>query len=228
MESTSQNLSLSGSPLSADHWVTLKLVHRTLEEEIAAGRYTPALGARNLLAKFTGVSTGTARTVIQLYSNDKDKEKTSALGRPKKTFSQEHYRVIRDFVGTRNANAEPTFAKHVYEHLQGTEYAANSIRTIQRDLRAMKFKYGVGNKLNILHDSPANIEYRKKYLQGRLSNLNANGLPINTEVFLDESYVHLDHHSKKTWFEPGTAMRERGRKPMLVIFGVPPGQPNDF
>ena len=84
----------------------------------------------------------------------------------------------------------------------------------------MKFKYGVGNKLNILHDSPANIEYRKKYLQGRLSNLNANGLPINTEVFLDESYVHLDHHSKKTWFEPGTAMREKGRKPMLVIFGA--------
>ncbi|KAI9245866.1 hypothetical protein BDA99DRAFT_527657 [Phascolomyces articulosus] len=60
----------------------------------------------------------------------------------------------------------------------------------------------------------------KKYLEKRIGNLNDYNMSIIPEVFLDESFVHLDHHSKQTWFETGMDMRESGRKPMFVIFGA--------
>ena len=79
----------------------------------------------------------------------------------------------------------------------------------------------MGNWQNILHDSLEVVAYRHTYIERRLDNLNSNGLSKRTEIFLDESYCHLDHHAKKTWFVPDEeAVKESGRKPMLVIFGA--------
>jgi hypothetical protein len=126
---------------------------------------------------------------------------------------------VCNFIATSNTEGKQVYANDVREFLNGTGYV-RSEHTIKRDLNLMGFVYGKGHRINILHDTAANIQYRKKYLDKRLSNLNANGLPIKPEVFLDESYCHLDHHSKQTWFEPGTTIRKRGCKPILVISGA--------
>ncbi|KAI9264069.1 hypothetical protein BDA99DRAFT_47812 [Phascolomyces articulosus] len=193
MTTTSPISNTTPSQFSIAHWETIKQIHRTLCEEILAERYKLALGARELLAKFVGISTRSAGKAIQLCKTDEEKVIASQLGRPKKEISRQEY------------------------NLNGYSY---SKRTVQRHLTKINFKFGKGNKLNILHDSPANIQLRKTYLDKRIGNLNANNMPITPEVFLDESYMHLDHHSKQTWFEPGMDMRESGRKPMLVIFGA--------
>ncbi|KAI9274486.1 hypothetical protein BDA99DRAFT_533122 [Phascolomyces articulosus] len=148
---------------------------------ISAGIYKPALGACKLLAKFVGISTGSAGKAIQLCKTDEEK----VIGRPKKEISRQEYNLNR----------------YLY-----------SKRTVQRHVTRMNFKFGKGKKLNIFHDTEANIQFRKKYLEKRIGNLNPNNIPIIPEVFLDESYVHLDHHSKQTWFEPRMDMRESRHK----------------
>ncbi|KAI8325498.1 hypothetical protein EDC96DRAFT_201138 [Choanephora cucurbitarum] len=77
-----------------------------------------------------------------------------------------------------------------------------------------------GKRRNILHNGPANIEYRYRYSIERLMNQNGINHPIQSEVFLDESYCHLDHHAGKTWAPVNGLVNERSRKPMMVIFAT--------
>lgn len=62
--------------------------------------------------------------------------------------------------------------------------------------------------------------YRQVFVGNRLSNLDTLGHPIRAEVFLDESYCHVDHAAKKTWVRPRGKINETGRKPMLVTFAA--------
>ena len=84
--------------------------------------------------------------------------------------------------------------------------------------RSLRYKQGI--RRNINHDSDANVEYRHKYVSERLQNLNGKCRPIKPEVFLDESYCHLDHHAKKIWAPVKNLINEFGRKPMMVIFAA--------
>ncbi|RCH92511.1 hypothetical protein CU098_009553 [Rhizopus stolonifer] len=58
------------------------------------------------------------------------------------------------------------------------------------------------------------------YVNQRLLNINGNNQPKQSEVLLDESYCHVDHHARKTWAAPGATVFQRGRGPMLVTFAA--------
>ncbi|KAG0379357.1 hypothetical protein BGX24_000773, partial [Mortierella sp. AD032] len=45
-------------------------------------------------------------------------------------------------------------------------------------------------------------------------------IPEHPEVFLDESYCHLDHNSRNRWVIPGSVTVEPGHSPLLVIFAA--------
>lgn len=126
---------------------------------------------------------------------------------------------IRELVIQGNREGTPMHSKLLLKHLsdEGTQL---SVRTLRRYLRLLGYHYGKGNRRNIFHDAQGTIDYRNVYLEKRLRNLNSNELPIFPEVFLDESYCHLDHHARNTWVPTGGVVNERGRKPMLVIFGA--------
>ncbi|KAF8913364.1 hypothetical protein BGZ58_005716, partial [Dissophora ornata] len=83
----------------------------------------------------------------------------------------------------------------------------------------------VANELreNMMHDAPANVDYRYNYLKERLGNLemvDGKYVPKFPEVFLDESYCHLDHAAANRWVPKGGIVTEPGRGPLLVIFAA--------
>ncbi|KAF9537219.1 hypothetical protein EC957_008611, partial [Mortierella hygrophila] len=88
--------------------------------------------------------------------------------------------------------------------------------------------WGAGTRVNKNHDSEANVKYRHKYLKRRLENLKAEltknkdeiWIPKHPEVFLDESYCHLDHTAPSRWVIPGSTISEPGHSPLLVIFAA--------
>jgi len=88
--------------------------------------------------------------------------------------------------------------------------------------------WGTGVRRNINHDSIKNVEYRRKYLERRLANLTSQfaqdgkqrWIPKHPEVFLDESYCHLDHTAPARWIIPGIPVAEPGRSPLLIIFAA--------
>jgi soluble lytic murein transglycosylase-like protein len=47
-------------------------------------------------------------------------------------------------------------------------------QVLLRDLHTLGLKYKKGERRNILHDAEKNIEYRYRYVNDRLGNLNGN------------------------------------------------------
>lgn len=176
------------------------------------------LKPRKRLALLLGIAENVAQEAIRLY-NAGETPRESVVGRPKSEIPPELAARIREIVLHSNLSGMPMHSKLLAAEL-AKEGTVVHVRTVQRHLKALGFRYGKGNRRNILHDTTANIDYRNVYLERRLGNLNANGLPIIPEVFLDESYCHIDHHTRFTWVPSKGIVNERGRRPMLVIFGA--------
>jgi hypothetical protein len=70
---------------------------------------------------------------------------------------------------------------------------------MRRLLRKLGFTYIQGESRHYLAESDANVAYRATYLQRKITNRDGNGNPIVPEVFLDESYVNVNHVTGKTW-----------------------------
>jgi len=81
---------------------------------------------------------------------------------------------------------------------------------------------------SINHDYIKNVEYHRKYFERRLANLIAQfthvgkqrWIPKHPEMFLDESYRHLDHTIPARWIIPGIPVAEPGWSPLLIIFAA--------
>ncbi|KAI8887163.1 hypothetical protein K501DRAFT_330756 [Backusella circina FSU 941] len=95
-----------------------------------------------------------------------------------------------------------------------------SFQTLLRDLHCLDFKHRKGKNFNVLHDKPCNVEYKHDYVNKRLMNANNKDHPIQPEVFLDESYCHVDRHTEKSWSKKDSKKRTKGRQEMVVMFGA--------
>jgi hypothetical protein len=107
---------------------------------------------------------------------------------------------IRETIYNANQNGNPISSKIISNLLRDIGIDL-SPRTIRRYCRKMGCRYGNGERLNILHETPAVIDYRYQYLNRRFENIDCTNLPRKTSVFLDESYCLIDHHAKMTWVE---------------------------
>ncbi len=93
----------------------------------------------------------------------------------------------------------------------------------------MEYKWKIGEKYHINHDSLNNIEFKNKYLMKKLSNRNINNAPKLPEVYLDESYVNLFHSNKRTWINKNERVktrRDRGRRLCIIGAAVIQGRRN--
>ncbi|KAG9062142.1 hypothetical protein KI688_006474 [Linnemannia hyalina] len=104
-----------------------------------------------------------------------------------------------------------------------------SVRTINRTLHDLGCYWGTGTRRHLNHDSKANVKYRHEYLRRRLANLSSRftrdyqGQELilrYPEVFLDESYCHLDHTNPCRWVIPGVLVTQPGHCSILVIFAA--------
>lgn len=170
------------------------------------------------LALVPRVNSKVAHEAIWLF-NTVEIPTEKQLGRPKTTIDPTLASKICELVVNGNKTSIPMHSKPLKSELEKLGHSIN-VQNLQRHLIALEFHYGKGNRHNILHDFASAIDYRNVYLEKKLANLNTNGHPIVAEVFLDESYCHLDHHARLMWVPAKGVVNERGRKPILVIFGA--------
>jgi hypothetical protein len=62
--------------------------------------------------------------------------------------------------------------------------------------------------------------YRELYVNQRSANINDKFNPNQPELFLDESYCHIDRSTGRTWVRSRGVVNESGRKPILVILAA--------
>ncbi|KAF9359650.1 hypothetical protein BGX26_011804 [Mortierella sp. AD094] len=122
-----------------------------------------------------------------------------------------------------NKHGIPNSSGLIANELRQEHNINRSARLVRRDLIKLGMFWGKGIRQNVLHDAPQNVAYQLQYLRKRLANLrvvNGQFVSIVPEVFLDESYCHLDHAAAKRWVTSGGVVSEPGRKPLLVIFAA--------
>jgi transposase len=122
-------------------------------------------------------------------------------GKKKQGLDQTIAGELRTIVDEANKRGIPTSAGRMENELREKGIRV-SARTITRYLRAEGYHWGKGTRQHAGHDTPGNVRYRQWYLQQRLENLmeiDGEIVPRHAEVFLDESYCHLNHTSTQRW-----------------------------
>ena len=95
-------------------------------------------------------------------------------------------------------------------------------RTLRNAMYRFGLKRGTGKRENIAKKRNAQTDFKLQYLQYRLKNRRNTRevLPIKPEVFLDESYVNVNHEQKVTWYVPGEPVTSRVKGERLCIVGA--------
>jgi transposase len=177
------------------------------------------LNLRKEVADTLGIAERTVASVTSEFNKTNNLSPAVPTGRPSNGIDIVVMEKIRETIHNANQNGNPISSKIISNLLRDIGIDL-SPRTIRRYCRKMGYRYGKGERLNILHETPAVIDYRYQYLNRRFENIDSNNLPRKTEVFLDESYCSIDHHAKMTWVEKKGRVFEKGRAPLIVIFGA--------
>ncbi|KAI8385792.1 hypothetical protein BD560DRAFT_473075 [Blakeslea trispora] len=178
------------------------------------------LDQRERFSKLPGISKYAARKAIHLYNNPSEDSEKQKVGRPLEELESDHISAVKEIVRENSKDKRPNTIKTISMTLKIKMGLDITRSTLMRDLHSMGLNYRTGDRKNVQHDFDANTKYRYLYVNQRLLNINSNGCLERPEVFLDESYCHVNHHARKTWTEPGATILERGRGPMLVIFAA--------
>jgi hypothetical protein len=142
-------------------------------------------------------------------------------GRKKKALDQNITKELRTIVDYAIKQEVPTSAGRIGNELRekGIE---KSVRTITRHLHAEGYFWGKGTRQHVMHDAPANVMYRQRYLQQRFENLievDRKIVPAYPEVFLDESYCHLNSSTQRRVPSDGI-VADQGRQSLVVMFAA--------
>jgi len=184
---------------------------------------------REQLQRITGVSNRIAQRSMDYLQNDdgfngdtppNEPTEGTKRGRKKKPVDDEQVKRLKTTIDNLTVSGATCTSTVIQNRLRETHGITITKPTLIRQLKKTGLKFTKGNRVNKEHESAANVAYRKKYVQERLSNLDENGVPIRPEVFLDESYIHVNHNLSRGWVDPDKNVYQQEKGAMLVIFGA--------
>jgi transposase len=206
--------------LSNDVYKILTHVYGILLKTKFEDRKYRDLKKRDLLMKVCGVSEHVARKAIHMYNHPAEASEYKPAGRPRRSLDPEYSSAIEEIILYNNESGKINTVKRTMKMLEDSYQIKVLYNILLRDIHILGFKYEKGIRRTILHDSSTNMLYRELYVNQRLANINDKFNPNQPELFLDESYCHIDHSTGRTWVRPRGVVNESGRKPILVIFAA--------
>ncbi|KAJ8540783.1 hypothetical protein ON010_g12443 [Phytophthora cinnamomi] len=113
-------------------------------------------------------------------------------GRPRSYEDEYVAIVIRAFVIESNKERLPV-TRMVADEVLNRISTQISRRPKDWMLRCLGYRYIKGDACHLMADSVQNVAYRAKYLQEKVANSDRTNNPLRPEVYLDESYVNVNH-----------------------------------
>ena len=92
--------------------------------------------------------------------------------------------------------------------------------TLSRTLQRMGFVYGKSRRKSALKERDDVLIARRAYLRAKIANRDPQGGTIRPEVYLDESYVNVNHSPERTWYfmeEGPWVQKPSGKGPRLIL-----------
>ena len=212
----------AGTPLTDNEKLMIINVHQYFSGVNSKTESHQKSTLRKRVAEALGIAEGTVGSIVSDWNSRGDSTFTphKTLGRPKSQPNEDISELLRTKILNANKTGGQLSTPILRQFLAENGYDFSKWKLL-RLLHHLGFYYGQGERRNILHESPNNIAFRCRYLRYRFANLEGNNdVPRYPEVFLDESYCHLHHNTRKTWVPHRGVILEPGHGPLVVIFGA--------
>jgi hypothetical protein len=127
--------------------------------------------------------------------------------------------VIRQRIRARNRQGSHVSVRSL-AHWLGENYEEVPRATLGRALQRMGLVYGKSRHKSALRERDEVVIARRAYLRTKRANRTADGGTVRPEVYLDESYVNVNHSTPRTWYfaaEGPWVHKPSGKGPRLII-----------
>ena len=173
------------------------------------------------VAKALGLGKRTVKEILSTY-HKVGQVAVPALeskGKPPYRIQPALETVIRQRIRALNRQGSHVSVRSL-AHWLSENYEAVPRATLGRTLQRMGLVYGKSRNKPALRERDEVVIARRAYLRTKRANRAAHGGTVRPEVYLDESYVNVNHSTPRTWYfaaEGPWVHKPSGKGPRLII-----------
>jgi len=180
------------------------------------------------VSKGLNVSLRSVKSILSEHNNEKSldsspkKARYKSRGKPEYRISSPLETIIRQRIRSLNRSGQHVSCRSLCGWLtQEYNIEIHNI-TLWRTLKRMGFVHGKSKRRSVLKEKDYVIIARREYLRKKINNRKCTGVGcvIRPEVYLDESYINVNHSVEKTWYyteEGPWVNKPSGKGPRLII-----------
>jgi len=183
----------------------------TVSTQDAVGRVAQALG----------LGKRTVKEILRTYrqTGHVATAPLDAKGKPPYRIQRALETVIRQRIRELNRQGSHISVRSL-AHWLNEHYEEVPRATLGRALQRMGLVYGQSRQTSALRERDEVVIARRAYLRAKRANRSAHGGTVRPEVYLDESYINVNHSTPRTWSfaEDGPWVHKpSGKGPRLII-----------
>ena len=191
------------------------------DEERFRGPFVSTEDPAGRVAKALGLGKRAVKEIISNYhqTGTLAAPDVASKGKPPYRVQPALETVIRHEIRRRNREGSHVSLSSLSNWLD-QHYERIPKATLGRTLGRIGFVFGKSRRKSALRERDDVLIARRTYLRAKLANRDSRGGSIRPEVYLDESYVNVNHSSERTWYfaEEGPWVRKpSGKGPRLIL-----------
>jgi transposase len=185
------------------------------------GSSVSTLDPTGRVAQALGLGERTVKEIVSTYrkTGKVAEPDWAAKGKPPYRIQPALETVIRNQIRLLNRQGTHVSLRGLSNWL-GDNYEKVPRATLGRALRRMGFVYGKSRRQSALRERDYVLIARRAYLRTKIANRDSQGGTIRPEVYLDESYVNVNHSSERTWYftdDGPWVQKPSGKGPRLIL-----------
>jgi transposase len=191
------------------------------DEERFQGPFVSTADPAGRVAKVLGLGKRVVKEIVSEYrqTGTLSPPELASKGKPPFRIQPALETVIRHEIRQRNREGNHISLRDLSNWLD-EHYERIPTATLGRALGRMGFVFGRSRRKSALRERDDVLIARRSYLRAKLANRDAQGGTIRPEVYLDESYVNVNHSSERTWYfaeEGPWVQKPSGKGPRLIL-----------
>ena len=191
------------------------------DQERRAGAVVSTKDPAGRVAKALGLGRRTVKDILSTYHHTGQclAPTVEAKGKPPYRIQAPLETVIRQRIRELNRQGSHVSVRTLL-HWLSAHYEGMNPATLWRALQRMGFVYGTCRNKSALRERDDVLIARREYLRTKLANRGPDGGTVHPEVYLDESYVNVNHSTPRTWYvaeEGPWVEKPSGHGPRLIL-----------
>jgi len=174
---------------------------QSYDQERLEGNTVSTTDSANRVAKGLKVSLRSVKSILSEYNRTgKLEDPSTNRGQPPFSISSPLETVIRQRIRQLNQKGQYVSTRSLCGWIFQEHHIEIPHQTLWRTLNRMGFVHGDSKRRGVLKERDYVIIARREYLRKKLSNRKKTGRLIRPEVYLDESYINVNHSVENTWY----------------------------